>query len=264
MIAPVLIDLSGTIDQFYLSEQETRDLSRYVLDNMSKEYMKNWERLIESNLSSTRGEYMDAIFDERPDDFTAVFGMTPRQSKLGMMLEEGASQFDIKDGFAKSNKRVTKLATNKDGTLKRDKYGKTSYGGWYLTIPFRHATPEAVAESFSSKMPGSIYQLTKTSSKPLKLRDLPGNFNKVRTSHAGYQHKAAIYEGLHRRDISSTNKEKRGGYYTFRRVSSESDDNSWMHPGFQALNLMEKAINNTRFDYVTDKAIDEFLTKRFS
>lgn len=247
MIAPVFIDLSGTIDEFYLSEQETRDLSRYVLDSMSKEYMENWERLIETNLHGTRQEYMNAIFSERPDDFTAIFGMTPRQSKLGVMIEEGASQFDIKEGMSKSGKRKFKAD-----------------GGWYMTIPFRHATSEAVAESFSSKMPGSIEQLVKTSSKPLKLSDLPGNYQKIHTSHAGYTHKAAIYEGLHRRDISSTDKEKRGGYYTFRRISESSEDNSWMHPGFVPLKLMEQAISNTRFDFVTDRAIDEFLTKRFS
>ena len=247
MIAPIFKDLSGTIEEFYLSEQETRDLSRYVLDSMSKEYMENWERLIENNLHGTRQEYMDAIFSERPDDFTAIFGMTPRQSKLGVMIEEGSSQFDIKEGMSKSGKRKFKAD-----------------GGWYMTIPFRHATSEAVAESFSSKMPVSVEQLVKTSSKPLRLKDLPGNYQKISTSHAGYKHKAAIYEGLHRRDISSTKKENRGDYYTFRRISDNSEDNSWMHPGFQALKLMDKALNDTRFDFVSNRAIDEFLTKKFS
>lgn len=266
MIAPIIIDLSGTIDQFFLSENEVKDLSRYVLDNMAAEYEQNWNKLINSELHQTKKEYILATFTQRIDDYNMVFGMTPRQSKLGMMIEEGCSGFDIKEGFSKSSKRVVKLSTNKDGSLKRDKDGKTSQGGWYLTIPFRHATSEAVAETatLGIPMPKPIQNLVKVSSKPLRLSQLPSQYQEKRVSSVGYQHKAAIYEGLHRRDISSTNKEKRGGYYTFRRVSDQSEDNSWMHSGLYARKLMDKAVQGTRFDFIMDRSIDEFLQKRFA
>lgn len=266
---PVLVDLSSTIEEFILSEQETKDLSRYVLSNISDEYMRYWENNINSSLHQTKKEYNDAIFTEQPDDFSVIFGMTPRQSKLGMMLEEGASEFDIKNGFSKSNKRVTKLSTNKDGSLKRDKDGKTIGGGWYLTIPFQHATSEAVAEStkFSTTMPREIEKLVKTSETPLTRSQLPSGRRDLRISRTGYVHKAAIYEGLHRRDQSSTNKEHRGGYFTFRRVSDKSDDNSWSHPGFQALKLMDKTYNEvlgeSKLKYIVDRAVDDFLTVKF-
>lgn len=251
MIAPIYIDLSGTIDEFFLSEQETKDLSRYVLGNISDEYMRHWENNIDNSLHQTKGEYKQAIFTEQPDDYSIIFGMTPRQSKLGMMIEDGASEFDIKEGFSKSKKK--KFNAN---------------GGWYLTIPFRHATSEAVAESaiFSSKMPKRIEQLVKTSTTPLKRNDLPEGYRDLRISRTGYKHKAAIYEGLHRRDISSTEKEKRGGYFTFRRVSEksmENDPDSWIHPGFKALKLMEKSLNEMQVDQVVDRAIDDFLKTKF-
>jgi len=210
--------------------------------------MRYWENNIDNSLKGTRSEYKAAIFTEQPDDFSIVFGMTPRQSKLGVMLEEGATSFDMKDGFSKSDKKKSK----KDG-------------GWYLTIPFRHATSEAVAESaiFSGQMPKEVEGLVKISEKPLKLSDLPGEYRDKRISRVGYQHKTAIYEGLHRRDISSTDKEKRGGYFTFRRVSDKSEANSWQHPGFEPLKLMEKTLSDIPIDKIVDKAVDDFLTTKF-
>lgn len=250
MLTPVVIDLSGVIDEFFLDENEVKSMSRYVLSSISDEYMRVWERNIDGSLHSTRSEYRRAIFTDQPDDFSMVFGMTPTKSKLAMMLEDGASAWDIKDGFANSSKKHIK----KDGS------------GWYLTVPFRHATSEAVAESmiFSNQMPKEIEKLVKTVGRPLKLSDLPSQYRDVRTSKVGYVHRAAIYEGLTRTDISSTTNENRGGYFTFRRVSDKSEANSWQHPGFEPLKLMEKSLSELRLDYIVDQSVDQFLTMKFS
>ena len=253
MLPPVIIDLSGVIDEFFLDENETKAMSRYVLSNISDEYMRVWERNIDGSLHSTRSEYRRAIFTEQPDDFSMVFGMTPTKSKLAMMLEDGASRYDLKEGFGNSSK------------IKFKKSGM----GWYLTIPFRWATSEAVAESmvFSNQMPEDIEKLVKTTAKPLKLSDLPSNYiiDHINSRNIiGYAHKNSIYEGLHRQDISSTNKENRGGYFTFRRVSDKSEANSWIHPGFEPLKLMERSLSELRFDYIVDMSIDKFLTLKFT
>lgn len=248
MLAPILIDLSGVIEDFILTEDETKSLSRYVLANISDEYMRYWEKNIDTNLRSTRSEYKQGVFTEQPDNFSIIFGMTPRQSKLGMMLEEGASAYDIKEGMASSQKKKPKKG-----------------GGWYITVPFRHATSEALAESmtFSGKMPKEIEKLVKVTEKPLNLADLPPQYQERKTSWVGYKHKAAIYEGLHRRDISATDKEKRGGYYTFRRISDKSEENSWAHPGFEPLKLMEKSLSELPIDQVVDRSVDKFLQMKF-
>ena len=248
MLAPIYIDLSGIIDEFILSPEETKSLSQYVLSNISDEYMRHWENNIDNSLKSTRSEYRQAIFTEQPDDYSMVFGMTPRQSKLAMMLEDGADSFDIKEGLKKSSKKK----------MKKD-------GGWYITVPFRHATAEALAESstFSGQMPQEIEKLVKTVGRPLKLSDLPAGYKEKRISRVGYQHKSAIYEGLQRQDISSTKNENRGGYFTFRRVSDKSEANSWIHPGFEPLKLMEKSLNELPVERIVDKSIDEFLTMKF-
>ena len=57
---------------------------------------------------------------------------------------------------------------------------------------------------------------------------------------SGYKHKFNIYEGLQREQIGSGT-ENRGGYFSFRRASENSDPDSWAHPGFTALKLMETA-----------------------
>lgn len=252
MSTPILIDLSGIVEEFTLDKSETESLSKYVLSNISDEYMRVWERNINNSLHSTRSEYRRAIFTDQPDSNTMVFGMTPQKSKLGLMLEEGASEFDIKEGFKKSDKR-------------KPAYRKNESTGWYLTIPFRHATSEAIAESmvFSSKMPKEIEKLVKTLDRPLKLTDLPDQYKELKTSRVGYQHRAAIYEGLKRQDISSTENENRGGYFTFRRVSDKSEADSWQHPGFEPLKLMEKTLREINIDFLTDQAIDDFLDTKF-
>lgn len=243
-----LIDLSGTIEEFSLSDEEISSLSRYVLDCVSGEYVRNWEKNIDDNLRSTKQSYKNAIYIEQPDDYSLILGMSPRKDKLALMLEDGASSFDIKAAMSKSSKRHEKN------------------GHWYITIPFRWATSEAIAESsiFAGKIPKAVERLVKMSSSPIKQSNLPKGFDVIRTSSVGYTHQSSIYAGIGKSDISSTNKEKRSGYWSFRRISDISDPNSWIHPGFPPLKLMEKTLNELQIDAIVDRAIDEFLSKKFN
>jgi len=247
MIAPIYIDLSETIDEFSLSKNEVDSLSKYVLSRVVEDFKSEWERLIGENLHQTKGEYMKAIFEEYPDDHSVILGLTPRESRLALMIEDGSSSFDMKEGFKSSDKAKNK-GTNR----------------WYLTIPFRMATSEAVAESaiFSQKMPKQIEKVVKKLDKPMGLADIPKEFRGLGSNPTTkYEHKFNIYEGLQRKDISSTNKEKRGGYFTFRRVSENSDADSWVHKGFEAKKLMDRAMNAIDIGNIVDKATDEFLNK---
>jgi hypothetical protein len=243
-----LIDISGTIEEFSLSSDEVSSLSRYILDSVSGEYMRNWETNIDGVLHQTKTNYKNAIYVEQPDDYSLILGMSPRKDKLALMLEEGATSFDIKAAMSKSSKRHEKN------------------GHWYITIPFRWATSEAIAESsiFAGKMPKAVERLVKMSSSPIKQSNLPKGFDVIRTSSVGYTHQSSIYAGIGKSDISSTNKEKRGGYWSFRRISDTSADNSWVHPGFPPLKLMEKTLNELQIDAIVDRAIDEFLSKKFN
>lgn len=249
MFEPIVIDLSEVATEFVLSDEEIASLSRLVLASIADDYVRRWEKLIDNSLHSTRAEYKKGIFTEQPDDYNIIIGLTPRQSQLALMLEDGATSFDIKEGFAKSDKK---------------KIGKS--GGWYLTVPFRWATSDALGEAFgfSNKMPKPIEKIVKTSKEPLKLGDLPAGFKELgQNKTSGYTHKFTIYEGLARQEIGSGSTEKRGGYMSFRRASENSDVGAWIHPGFQALGLMEKAAAEVDIVTLVDHTVDEFLSDRW-
>ena len=250
----VTIDLAEQIQQLALSKEEVSSLSNYLLDRIVDEYMSKWENIINTELKGTRVEYEKAMYTERPDDRTAIIGMTARKSTLALMIETGASAFDEKLGFENSSKKHMK-----------------KNGGWYLTIPFSRAASD---EIMSQMLPGStvsVHDLMMQGG-TLTPKTLPQGFNETQT-HAlqlntgkmiTYQHKSPIFEGMKRTEIGSTINEKRGGFVTFRRVSDKSDEDSWMHPGFEARNFMDKALADTQIPQVVSDAVKEFVDKKFS
>lgn len=242
-------DISGVVNEFSLSKEDVRSLSNLILDRLVDEYMFNWENIVDSTLDSTRDEYKKGMYSDRLDDMNAIIGLTSTQSKLAMMIEVGANVFDEKEGFSKS--------------LKKKKRGKD---GWYLTIPFRHATSSEIMKQFTKQGEG-ILEFLKGGSK-LSQSSLPTGYDEplshiIPGSTIKYEHKSPIYEGLHRTKLNSTEKEKRGGYFTFRRVSDNSDSRSWFHPGFEAKNLMDRALNESKLDQVVDTVLQEFLNLKF-
>lgn len=244
---PVNIDISDILEEFDELADRAIEFSTYLLDRISESYMFAWENLVNTNLKSTRREYKKAMDMERIDSNIVVFKLLPTESGLAMMIEDGASSWDMKENFSKSDKRK----------IKPD-------GGWYLTIPFRHATTEALGESmtFANKMPAKIEKIVKAKQgKSLLPSDLPAKYRKIGINKTSkYKHKAAIYAGLKRFEVGSGS-EKRGSYMTFRRVSDNSDGGAFIHPGFTAKKLMEKAWKESNIDLIVDNAADEFLSK---
>lgn len=249
----ISFDLSDTVKEFRLNPEETKAFTNYVLDRVTDEFMSQWEDIINTSLDSTRDEYKRAMYTDRPDDNTSIIGLTSRNSKLAMMIETGTSAFDEKEGFSKSNLKKPK----KDG-------------GWYLTIPFRHATSDAIMSEMIQGTKTSVLDFMKQGS-TVAGKDLPSPHNETQTHVVEfapgitmtYKHKSPIYEGMHRRDISSTLKEKRGGYFTFRRVSDKSEDESWIHPGFAPYDLMGKALQGVDILHLVDLSVQEFLDQKF-
>lgn len=254
MSLPIRIDLSEVIEEFSLDVNSANMLGAAIIDRVTQEYSSKWQDLISKELKQSREEYLRAVYIERPSATEVVFGLSARASALALMVEEGAPPFDEKPGFQRSSKAKTK----KNGT------------GWFLTIPFRHATPQAIAESeiFSSIMPQDVYNLAKDAGKPLKKSDLPTNqqipgvrraINMPGLKVPEYVHKSAKYEGLVRVKAESSLQEKRGNYFTFRRVSDTSDPNSWWNGGIVAKRLMNRALEIAEIDKVASMAIDETL-----
>lgn len=157
MILPIDIDLGDLVEEFDLSGDQSVFLGSSIIDAVVAEYQLRWQNLISSNLHKTRNEYKRGVFIERESPLSVTFGLTNRESSIPLMIEEGQPPFDEKEGFRNSPK-------------KKEAEG----GGWYIDIPFRHATSEAVADSglFSTIMPQQIYNAVRQSGR-LEKGNLP-------------------------------------------------------------------------------------------
>lgn len=255
-MVPIVIDISDTIEELMFTREEVDSFSRYLLDKVKDSYMSIWENKVINTLHQTRRAYLLGMKWEYVDEFTVAFILEGKnESRLGLMVERGAAPFSIKEGFKNSPK------AHKAGTP-----------DWYLTVPFRHATAEAIGESsaFSGKLPTSIQDLVKKSGgDALKLSDLPAEFqvkgrgeaiSRMGVTRPEYKHKSARYEGLKR-----STKPSHGGYVTFRRVSENSDPDSWIHKGFEAYNLMGQSLDELsgKLPNIIGKAREEFLDIKF-
>jgi len=140
-----------------------------------------------------------------------------------------------------------------------------------LTIPFTYATPDAIGESsvFNAKLPFSIHEVAKElDGVPVQIGDIPNKYQikkvrppitnlGLRESFDKYAHKTNIYQGVAKRG----NFDGKPTYMSFRRVSSNSDDLSWIHTGINAYNLATdaKSTLDRNFEDVMGEAINKAL-----
>lgn len=258
------VDLSDVIEEFQLQASSASAMTQQVVDDVTAAVVVNWRNAAKNELKSTRNEYIRSIYLGEKSKFKNVLvlrGMLPN------MIEFGAQPFDLKEGFMKSSK-----------------VKHTKKGGWYLTIPFRWATPGAIGENaaFSNVMPQDVHQIARqlkprtstvgrsSAGQSLASSSLPARHQtrgtRGATSNAltgqnfpAYQHKSPILEGLQRNQQTYASATQ-NTYATFRRVSSNSDPNSWIHTGIQARDLATKAFQKTDFDTIVNNSIDRFLS----
>lgn len=244
------IDTSELSAEFSLTQHEVNQMLEYTVEEISAQFARKWETEAKSVLKSTRSIYVNSIQVKKRGQFSAAVFLNPA-SWLANALEMGMSSFDMKAGFLGSSKI---------------KY--TKKGNPYLTIPFRFASSSALGESsaFAGVMPQVIHTTTKSlpPGGRLKMSNIPsqyhipksaalrsqvksGNFAKVTAS----TKMTSIYQGMQR-----TN----GGYVNFRRVSLNSQDQSWIHPGFVKLDLANKALSKMDVPQEVDVAIDNYLS----
>lgn len=258
------VDLSDVIQEFNLLGAAAERLTQQVVDDVTAEVYRKWARQAAQGLNSTRNEYVRSIYLGEKGKFRNVLvlrGMLPN------MLEFGVEAFDMKAGFAKSAK------------AKRSKKG-----GWYLTIPFRWATPGSLGENavFANVMPVDVYSLARQlsprrstvgASRPgqaLPASALPARHQGAKTRAAvsnaltgqhfpAYTHRNPLLEGLQRNEHTYQHV-KQNTYQTFRRVSDKSDPNSWIHSGLKQRDFATKAMQTVDFDTVVNNSVDNFLS----
>jgi hypothetical protein len=124
------------------------------------------------------------------------------------------------------------------------------------------ATSDAISDSalFSGSLPDPIRDIAMEQKTGVKEVQIPEELKikGVRKELEGfpeYKHKSSPFEGV----VRKVDEKGRGTYLKFRRVSDNSDESSWIHPGFTARNFMERAFETMNIETVYDKARDEFF-----
>ncbi len=248
------IDVSPIAEEFALSDSQSRNLTQQIVNNVTVALMREWDGLAKNNLKKTRSQYRAGLKLDSSQDLSNKIYLV---GALPLMIENGASGFDIKLGLLRSPK------------VKHTKKGEP-----YITVPFRHATSEALGENraFSGVLPTVIHKMAKQlAGAPLQLGSIPSKFHipksaalRNRMKEIGLRvdvrekiveklptsDRTSIYEGL---------KKTEGGYVTFRRVSLSSQADSWIHPGFEARNFADQALNAVDEDSISESTIDAYL-----
>jgi hypothetical protein len=250
---PIVIDIGEVVEEYNLSTEKSNVLMRKILEEILYYIRDVWTEVARERLKSTRDEYIKSIYVGEEGIFA---GYVTLRGVLPNMIEDGVEPFDMKIGFSKSNKK---------------KISKS--GGWYLTIPFRWFTSNALSER-GNILPLAIQKKMKEKQanepklKPLKLTEIPKEFqqvnkrNPISTKNKNfpeYTHKSPTVVGMTHSKGSSGGG---GKYITFRRVSSNSDPNSWIHSGIQAYKLAETAMTKVERNIraIVDGVQSEFIS----
>lgn len=260
----ITFDISSISNMFNFNKTQIKDFVNNVLVDISDAVIYQWREEAHNSLGSTRNQYIRGIQEPKISNNRSVIILI---GGLPNMIESGAPAFDLKQGFRKSLKKKIKVG-----------------GGWYLTIPFRWSSSDALGENeaFSNKMPVEVYKeasslkaslLTGENkvkySKGLNVKNLSNNFQSIKTRaeikdsegnivYGAYKHKSSIYQGITKFQ-NTYEKATQNTYFSFRRVSDNSDPLSWIHPGFVAKNLAEKAISKLDIDNVINNSANIFV-----
>lgn len=267
-MTPVVINLSAILELDAYTKNQFDYIMDTVVHGVTDEIYKRINSFARDNLKTSRKTYLDSLHIEHGEKYGRIW---LDDGGLAEIIESGAPQMDLKDFFANSRKAIR---TDANKRTFKDKNGKMHWKddkGWYLTIPFRIGTPTSLAEEFSSKMPNEIYNVARR----LKATLLDKEVNKTRfhksitmsdlsdiDKKSGTQHHfAGENEGIINKDTGATEiyehkspkflgmikvqgdygKTSQNTYMTFRRVSSNSDPNSWIRKATQGKNFFDRA-----------------------
>lgn len=244
-------------NQFNLTDDELDQLTEVCVAKVTAAVAAKWEAIAKHELKATAAEYAQNIISVDKGRFAKTVLLT---GVLPNMLEEGASAFDLKEGFKKSSKVRYTLPV-----YKQTKNGQVQVGGgeWYLTIPFRIGTPGTLGQAgFSSVMPDEVYNAMKQSlGNTLQVEEIPTPYDQRKTRgvipagdknpyYGSYTHKTSIYAGMSRR-TAQYGKTTQNTYGTFRRAGENSDPLSWIHKGLDARNFSKRAKDSVTNDLET-------------
>src|SRR5690554_665115 len=99
---PITIDTRDLAQEFSLSREQVDDLLSFTVKGITSRFASLWEQEAKKGLKSTRKTYIRSLYVGEEGRFKGVVIL---RGKLPNMVEQGASPFDMKEGFSKSAKR---------------------------------------------------------------------------------------------------------------------------------------------------------------
>ena len=239
------VDISGVLPFSSLDLGHLRDRVALLAEMARGE----WIRLAQINLRSSAADYIAGI---QPVVVNGNWAMITLVGQLPNDIENGKNPFDMKPG------------------LLTGPHAKTGRGGnRFNTVPFRHGTPGTTGKRVGQPMPytgrtaaGRRTSLIYSDAKKLRATmDGPGGKTVwgARTGDFGgygrrtqlpviggrpgaYTWKNSPYAGMYRIQKVYRNATQYQ-YVTFRRVSDNSDPNSWWHPGITGRHFALRVAN---------------------
>ena len=255
------IDISELLDIRLFTVEQLNNLTRSIVSMATMEVEKKIRESISKKLKSTKETYERGLKSYITPK-TPFIGTIELVDQLPNMIESGASVFDMKEGFGKSQKKTT------------------TDNGWYLTIPFRWGVSTSIGTEFSNVMIESINKVAEGLKPSIVAKEYGkveygdhitieqlkklNNYQAHKGQSAGwgghqpYEHKSPIAQGMLK--IQKTyEKDPQNTYVTFRRVSNKSHPDSWIHPGFKPSNFMDDALKEVDIEKLMQPMIETAL-----
>lgn len=209
------------------------------VSELTHKFAEAWKAEAENELDSSLKAYIEGIV--AGDDGTVTL-----HGELPNKMESGSPAYDMKE------------------MLLNGPNAEVGKNGRYNTVRFEHGTPSASKSKFANVMSKEIYGKAKRLNPGQKLKiEGTGKSKLFRDPKSGvimhYKHKSVVEHDMTREKIQGS---RRYSYSTFRRVSEgASDPNSWWHPGFEALNLAEKAFDKFDIKKILNGVVENMLDK---
>ena len=197
------IQIQVQSDLYKLTDDVIQAIANTVGESVT-EVARQLERDIENKAPQYIDLYTSAIAVDI-SSFGYSFYLTDDRVKS---IDRGIPAYDLKPGFQRNAH-------------------KSKSGGWYANVPFRHTTPSM---GNKNSLSWHVYNQVRQMPTNTYYRDTSAS----QMSHTGYVHKASKLQGL-RRIIASYG----SNYFTFRRISNNSDPSSWIHPGRKGINIFD-------------------------
>lgn len=174
--------------------------------------------IISKKLKTTQLDYLNNFKLLSPDLHTRVIQLDPQVG----YLEDGYSSFDIKPGL-----------------LNGPKSKQSQSGGRYNTVPFSHKGEGAATNLAQQLMAIELQQALKKGQdrlgRPTDLTKMQPGQGIVGTASTDSSHHANIQGAV--RIQKQYNKATQSTFIVFRRVSTNTDKNKWIHPGYQGVHV---------------------------